>query len=147
MRFLEYELPYPVPLSSLRLMRAMSEHTQLTPERRIERLRVFNRRLKTSEQSVNVLKSWDIELDTALVELPGRTLPPENILFGNQKLYLCDARADWTHEFRNCTMYCHVDIKRWYVITPRRNLRETQNFVKLCQTVAQKMRMTIAEPR
>lgn len=125
----------------------MSEHTQLTPERRIERLRVFNRRLKTSEQSVNVLKSWEIELDTALVEIPGRVLPPENIVFGNQKLYLCDSRADWTHEFRSCAMYRHVDIKRWYVITPRRNFRETQNFVKFCQTVANKMRMTIAEPR
>lgn len=148
MGFLRYVLPYPVPLSSShRLMKAMSEHTQLSPERRIERLRVFNRRLNTSEQSVNVLKSWDIELDTALVEIPGRVLPPENILFGNQKLYSCDSRADWTQEFRNCVMYRHVDIKRWYVITPRRNLRETQNFVKLCQNVAGKMKMTIANPR
>lgn len=125
----------------------MSEHTQLPPDRRIERLRVFNRRLQTSEQSMNVLKSWDIELDKALVEIPGRVLPPEKIIFGNQKLYTCDARADWTFEFRNSTMFRHVDIKRWYVITPRRNLRETQNFVKLCQNVAGKMKMTIANPR
>lgn len=125
----------------------MSEHTQLPPNRRIERLLVFNRRLQTCEPSMNVLKSWDIELDKSLVEIPGRVLPPENIIFGNQKLYKCDARADWSFEFRHCTMYRHVDIKRWYVITPRRNLRETQNFVKLCQQVADKMGMKITNPR
>ncbi|XP_030561453.1 protein aubergine [Drosophila novamexicana] len=133
--------------SNFQLMKAMSEHTRLTPNRRIERLRVFNQRLQQSKLSAEVMKSWHIELDTALVEIPGRVLPPEKIVFGNEKRYLCDARADWTFEFRNNSMYKHVDIKRWYVITPRRNLREAQEFVKLCIRAANGMKMHIAEPR
>ncbi|TDG47295.1 hypothetical protein AWZ03_006288 [Drosophila navojoa] len=133
--------------SNFQLMKAMGEHTRLTPNRRIDRLRVFNQRLQESKQSVEVLKSWNIELDKSLVEIPGRVLPSEKIVFGNQKRYLCDARADWTFEFRSNSMFSHIDIKRWYVITLRRNLRETQEFVKLCIRAAAGMKMHISEPR
>ncbi|KAH8341382.1 hypothetical protein KR059_005676 [Drosophila kikkawai] len=133
--------------SNFRLMKAMSEHTRLTPDRRIERLRTFNQRLKSSKESMELMKSWQIELDTALVEIPARVLPPQNILLGNNKKYLCDSRADWSNEFRNSSMFSHVDIKRWLVITPRRSINQTQDFVRMCIRVAQGMRMTILDPR
>ncbi|XP_052851566.1 protein aubergine [Drosophila gunungcola] len=133
--------------ANFRLMKAMSEHTRLTPDRRIERLGVFNQRLKSAKESVETLKSWHIEIDSALVEIPARVLPPEKIVFGLNKRYLCDSRADWTNEFRNSSMFSHVDIKRWFVITPNRNLRETQEFVKMCIRVANGMKMHISEPR
>lgn len=125
----------------------MGEHTRLMPSRRIDRLRVFNQRLQQSKQSIEVLKSWNIELDKSLVEIPGRVLPSEKIVFANEKRYLCDARADWTFEFRNNSMFSHVDIKRWYVITPRQSLRETKEFVKMCIRAAAGMKMPIFEPR
>ncbi|XP_017059224.1 protein aubergine [Drosophila ficusphila] len=132
--------------ANFRLMKAMSEHTRLTPDRRIERLRVFNKRLKSSKESTDTLKSWNIELDSALVEIPGRVLLPEKVVFGQNRTYLCDNRADWTHEVRKQAMFSHVDIKRWYVITPSRNLRETQEFVKMCIRAANGMKMCISEP-
>ncbi|XP_033236349.1 protein aubergine-like [Drosophila pseudoobscura] len=133
--------------ANFQFMKAMSEFTRLNPDRRIERLRAFNKRLQSSKESMDVLKSWNIELDTALVDIPARVLFPEKIVFGNQKRFVCDNRADWTMEFRNNSMYSHVDIKRWYVITPQRNLRETEEFVKLCIRAASGMKMTISEPR
>ncbi|XP_061394627.1 protein aubergine [Musca vetustissima] len=133
--------------SDFRLMRAMSEHTRLNPNRRIDRLRAFNTRLQNSKESMDVLASWNMQLDKHLVEIPGRILPPERIVFGNQRKYVCDQNADWTREFRNTTMFSHVDIKRWYVIVARRNLREVQEFVKLCIRAAGSMKMHISEPR
>jgi len=70
-------------------MKAMSEHTRLTPDRRIERLRIFNQRLKSSKESTETLKSWNVELDSALVEIPARVLPAEKIVFGNNKREKC----------------------------------------------------------
>ncbi|EDW76026.2 uncharacterized protein Dwil_GK14888 [Drosophila willistoni] len=133
--------------SNFRLMKAMSEYTRLAPDRRIERLRAFNSRLKSSAQSMEVLKSWNIDLDVALVEIPARVLQPERILFGNQARFMCDHRADWSFEFRKNSMFSHMDIKRWYVITPQRHKREAQDFVKLCIRAASGMKMLIAEPR
>lgn len=128
-------------------MRAMSEHTRLTPNRRIERLRSFNSRLQNSRESMDVLALWNMQLDKHLVEIPGRILPPEKIVFGNRKKYVCDKHADWSREFRSTSMFSHVDIKRWYVVVPRRSLREVQEFVKMCIRAAGSMKMHISEPR
>lgn len=125
----------------------MSEHTRLEPKIRIDRLRKYNHRLQTSQASMQVLGSWNMQLDTQLVEVPGRVLPPEKIVFGNNKTFTCDQNADWTREFRNNSMYVHVDIKRWYVVVARRNLREVQEFVKMCIRAAASMKMHISEPR
>ncbi|XP_068150422.1 LOW QUALITY PROTEIN: protein aubergine-like [Drosophila tropicalis] len=133
--------------ANFRLMKAMSEHTRLAPDRRIERLRAFNSRLKSSAHSMEVLKSWNIDLGVALVEIPARVLPSEKIIFGNQMKFLCDHRADWSYEFRTNSMFTHVDIKRWYVIVPQRSKREAQEFVKMCMRAASGMKMLIAEPR
>jgi len=37
--------------------------------------------------------------------------------------------------------------ERWYAITPGRNLRETQEFVKMCIRAANRMNMHISKPR
>ncbi|XP_030369390.1 protein aubergine-like [Scaptodrosophila lebanonensis] len=132
--------------SNFRLMKAMSEHTRLPPGRRIERLLQFNNRLEASPQSLEVLTSWDLSLDKKLVEIPARVLHPEIILLGNNKQYTCDNRADWTGEFRNNMMYRHVDITRWAVVTPRRNIGETKEFVNYCIRAGSGMKMSIREP-
>ncbi|XP_067630737.1 protein aubergine [Eurosta solidaginis] len=132
--------------NNFRLMRAMSEFTRLPPERRIERLLTFNKRLQQAPESVELFKSWDMRLDTNLVETPGRIIPACKIIFGNQARYQCNEYADWTREFRNNSMYKHIDMKRWCVIAQQRNLREVQAFVQMCIKAANGMKMRIAEP-
>lgn len=66
---------------NFRMMRAMADHTRLNPDRRIERLETFNRRLQTSPESMEVFKTWQMELDRRLIDLPGRLLPQEMIFF------------------------------------------------------------------
>lgn len=70
-----------------RLMKAMSEHTRLAPNMRIERLKTFNKRLQETKESVENFKSWQFSLDQNLVELTGRVLNSEYIVFGNNKRY------------------------------------------------------------
>lgn len=66
----------------------MADHTRLNPDRRIERLETFNRRLQTSPESTEVFKTWQMELDRRLIELPGRLLPQEMIFFSTTAKYL-----------------------------------------------------------
>lgn len=62
-------------------MRAMADHTRLEPRGRMDRLRTFNRRLQQTEGSVRILKDWNMTLDRELVELSGRILDPQRIVF------------------------------------------------------------------
>ena len=70
------------------MMRAMADHTRLNPDRRIERLETFNRRLQTSPESMEVFKTWQMELDRRLIDLPGRLLPQEMIFFSTTAKYV-----------------------------------------------------------
>lgn len=129
------------------LMRAIADHTRLAPEPRIERLRTFHRRLDGAQSSKEVLKSWNLQLDSKLIELPGRIIRPEAILFANKKRYVCDKNADWNREFRNNSMFVQKEVRRWYVIVPQRFSRETNDFVRLMHQAASGMKMYLGEPR
>lgn len=63
------------------LMRTVADYTRLTPDKRIQRLETFNQRLQQCEDSSEVFKFWQTELDRRLVEVPARILAEEEILF------------------------------------------------------------------
>lgn len=64
-------------------MRLVADHTRANPGVRISRLAQFNRRLHGMNESIEVFRQWDLQLDNKLVEIPGRQLPYEKIIFGN----------------------------------------------------------------
>lgn len=66
-------------------MKVVSDHTRLTPAARVKRLHEFNRRLYGMSESMDAFREWDLQLDNKLVEIPGRQLPHEKIVFGSDK--------------------------------------------------------------
>lgn len=127
--------------SDFRMMRAMADHTRLNPDRRIERLETFNRRLQTTPDSMEVFKVWQMELDKRLVELPGRLLPEEIILCSaTAKGTPTGENADWTMIFRNNPMLSTVRLQRWFVVVPQRASREANDFLGCMNQVARGMR-------
>lgn len=64
-----------------RLMRALADHTRMNPDRRIERLQIFNKRLRTNADSEKILQEWNMKLDDRLVEVEGRILDQQKIVF------------------------------------------------------------------
>lgn len=68
------------------LTRELGNHTRLAPSARIQRLMVYNKRLQSNDASLAVFKDWNLALDPNLVEVKGRILRNELIVFGgNQK--------------------------------------------------------------
>lgn len=66
-------------------MRIVSDHTRLNPAVRVKRLHEFNRRLYGMNESMLAFKEWNLQLDNKLVEIPGRQLPYEKIVFADNK--------------------------------------------------------------
>lgn len=67
-------------------MKAMAEHTRMGPAARIERLYAFNRRLTAAQKENPVFSEWGLKLEPQLVHVNARTLPPERIYLGNNKM-------------------------------------------------------------
>lgn len=132
--------------ANFRLMKAVAEHTRVGPAQRIRRLLDFNRRLLNTPNSMKVLNDWNLKLDEALVEITGRELVQESILFGSKEVS-GKIDADWTSEFRNNRLYTTIPLTNWNVVTPRRSSRETTSFIRTLQDAVRNMGLSISEPR
>ncbi|XP_038122427.1 protein aubergine [Culex quinquefasciatus] len=132
------------------LMRALADHTRLTPDRRMQRLEAFNQRLQQTPESIEIFRYWKTELDRRLVELPGRVLHPEKILFHEQQLNMCvtpDASAEWQMAFRNNQMYRSERLQNWFLMVPRSWDRLVPGFVECLRQAARGMRFEVADPQ
>ena len=68
-------------------MKSIDEYTRMTPGNRIRKLLEFNQRLNSTADSTRVLEEWNMKLDGKLVEVPGRVLKNETILWGTAQKY------------------------------------------------------------
>ncbi|KAG4066173.1 hypothetical protein HA402_014473 [Bradysia odoriphaga] len=132
--------------SDHRLMSAVAIYTRLAPKARVERLNAFNQRLQSTTESVNNFKEWNFVLDKDMVQVNGRQLPNEKILFGGNKISVTNQEADWSREFRNISMYTSMHLKKWVVIVPQRKRREAEDFIGILQKSGMGMRYEIAKP-
>lgn len=66
-------------------MSAVAQYTRLGPSDRIKKLLDFNRRLQTTPDSMKVLNEWSMSLEHQMVELVGRKLDSESVVFGNNR--------------------------------------------------------------
>lgn len=64
-------------------MKAIADHTRMDPRKRMMALDRFNKRLQTTAASLDILRAWNFKLDDRLVEIDGRVLKSENIVYGN----------------------------------------------------------------
>jgi aubergine-like protein len=134
--------------SNFNLMRAMADYTRMDPQRRIERLIDFNKRIQNTPASVKQFDNFQTQLQPDLITLQARELDQENIIFGNDRKFASDSKnVDWTNPMKTNEMYFNVDMTRWGIIYPRRAAGDTEVFVKLLSEVARGMRYNMAQPK
>ncbi|KZC11749.1 Protein piwi [Dufourea novaeangliae] len=130
------------------LMRALSDHTRVSPKARIEKLMAFNRRLRSERAIVQELNEWNLKLDEKLVDIPGRILPPEKIVFARNVCGSAGPLANWTRELHNKTLFNPTRLRDWVVICMcRRMEHDVQRFLGILQECSRKMGCAIEAPR
>lgn len=111
--------------SNFQLMKKLSERTRVPPSNRIAKLLAFNQKLSTTPQIKDDFKRWNFNLDKNLIEVPGRVLPAEDIIFGkdarNQQIRVKPKNADWNFEMQDRPAFsAPTALKDWLVFVPSR---------------------------
>ncbi|XP_037936960.1 protein piwi-like [Teleopsis dalmanni] len=134
--------------SNFNLMRSLAEYTRMNPDRRIDRLMAFNRRLQSSENCTKIFNEWNLTLEKSLVEVTGRVLEPQKIVFNNQKVPAGDD-ADWTRHFRGSHMLTSPSrgLERWVFVYIGRQTRDMRNFTEALLRAANGLKFQISRPR
>lgn len=112
------------------LMKALSVYTRLNPEARIAKLRTFNERLRKEPKVIEELKDWKMTLDANLIEVPGRMLPPEKLIF-NRNAIIGSGQGDWGRNMQRAPLFRSKELKNWLVIGSDRerfNIEVSRNF-------------------
>ncbi|CAG9802484.1 unnamed protein product [Chironomus riparius] len=133
--------------SNFQLMKAMADYTRMDPRKRVERLMKFNDRISRTPKSAQIFEQFQTQLQTKLVELTGRQLNQEIILFGNGKSAKNDFRVDWTNPMKMNEMYANEPLHRWGIIFPTRAANDTYTFLKLLEEVAHGMKYDMKAPK
>lgn len=105
--------------SNFATMKEVAVHTRLAPGSRIERLLRFNERLRREEKVVQELHSWNMKLDRALVDVPGRVLPPERLIFG-KNYRITSGQGDWTRDMQRASLLVSKELRHWVIIVSHR---------------------------
>ncbi|KAG8042448.1 hypothetical protein G9C98_005082 [Cotesia typhae] len=132
--------------TNYKLMAKLATFTRLTPERRIDRLLHFNKRLQSDPKVVEEFSQWNLKLDTNVVEIPARVITPENLVFGNMKQSATQT-ADWTRHFRSARLIVCTKLAEWILIVPERIRRDAHSFVSNIIKVGQGMSFRISQPQ
>jgi len=83
-----------------RLMSSLAVETRLHPGKRIEKLMIFNKRLREVHAIEQELSEWNLQLDNRLLEVPARQLAVEKIFFGADMQTNAE-KGDWTKTMQN----------------------------------------------
>ncbi|XP_066593519.1 piwi-like protein Siwi [Prorops nasuta] len=127
------------------LMRALDKHTRVGPDVRIRKLMSFNARLLGERPIVNELSMWNMQLDSKLVEIPGRLLDPERLKFAKNVIKL-NEKADWTNDLRNIGLVESRPLRRWILFHDMRSRNEARDLVSTLQRVSQPLFFEISHP-
>ena len=68
----------------------------MNPQRRVDSIKSFAKRMTTTKEVKEVFDNWDMALQNDPKELKGRVLNPETVFLRKQVSYKL-SNADWTH--------------------------------------------------
>lgn len=125
-------------------MRQLSGETRLNPEKRIESLLKFSKRLFSANQTENTLSKYNLKFDQSLVEFTGRRIDDQKVYFGQGKFSM---GSEWQMAFKDKPMFICIEMQRWTTIYPRRVEREVEEFIENIRLTGSKMGFRINDPQ
>ncbi|XP_065335975.1 piwi-like protein Siwi [Cloeon dipterum] len=131
------------------LMASLAKFTRVEPQKRIDSLLNFGRRLMEKREIGNELSKWNMSFSPQLIRMQGRELPMETIIQGdasNPRRYEAGRNVDWTAKLRSNPLLVGVKMERWIAIVPRPIQQESMSFISLILQAARGMFMGMSEP-
>lgn len=111
------------------LMKALAVHTCISPESRVDKLMRFNNRLRQEPKVLQEFKDWNMTLDKDLLQVPGRVLSQERLIFARD-IKINSGRGDWTRDMQKAHLLHGKELTNWVMIANQRDSRtvEVNNF-------------------
>uniref|UniRef100_A0AAQ5YU09 Piwi-like protein 1 n=1 Tax=Amphiprion ocellaris TaxID=80972 RepID=A0AAQ5YU09_AMPOC len=128
------------------IMKDLSTHTRLTPDKREERLSRFVGNIQKDAEAQAELDKWGLSFDKQLLNVTGRILRGETIFQGSRSYEYNPMTADWAREMRGLALMQSPPLSNWLVLHTRRNYNEAQSLVQTLSKVSGPLGFRIQRP-
>jgi len=128
------------------VMKDLASHTRITPGQRQVSLRKFCENVANSPEARAELGKWGLELHSDTLKLEGRQLPPEKIIFGNQKSHSAGEQADWGRAATREHVISAVHLQNWLLLFTQRDQQRAMDFWNQMRREAPNMGIQVREP-
>ncbi|KAF6729960.1 Piwi-like protein 1 [Oryzias melastigma] len=116
--------------SDFTIMKDLSEHTRLSPDKRISCLSGFIEDINGNAAVQDELKKWGLGFDKHLLNLTARVLGPERIFQGQRSYEYNPMSGDWSREMRGIPIISSPPLNDWILLYTRRNSNEAQSLLQ-----------------
>uniref|UniRef100_A0A3Q1EIB0 Piwi-like RNA-mediated gene silencing 1 n=1 Tax=Acanthochromis polyacanthus TaxID=80966 RepID=A0A3Q1EIB0_9TELE len=129
-----------------RIMKDLSTHTRLTPDKRQQRLNRFVGNIQRNADAQTELEKWGLSFDKQLLNVTGRVLRGETIFQGSRSFDYNPATADWAREMRGLPLMQSPPLSTWLMFHTRRNYNEAQSLVQTLSKVSGPLGFRVQRP-
>lgn len=131
--------------NDFKFKKAVDEFTKLGPAERCNRLVSFIENFNKNPKVKQELDSWQINFSSGPVEITARVLPPEQLLFGDNKVKQLDMKTDWSNDIKGKVLQ-PVDIREWIIVYPRSKTGTAENFAATYAQTVRSMGIRASDP-
>ncbi|CAF4530190.1 unnamed protein product, partial [Rotaria magnacalcarata] len=128
------------------LMKEMSTYTHVGPNERFEQLNGFLNDIQKREEGRKELNKWQINLDKELVQLTGRTMEAEPIMYKDRTIKYNPLEADWSRDGRSLMHLSAKNLDKWILIYCQRDSQVAHSFVDALYKVCTPFGMRVDFP-
>lgn len=132
--------------NNFHLMKAVSEHTNVNPSNRVDRLLKMNQRILGTPGSQKVLNDWHVRLDHQLVQFEGRELPEIAIVYGGARERVAKG-GDWTRDFLQQQLFEKSKLTNWVVVVDKSLEMLTKKFLDTLRKSVSTIGWSFAQPK
>jgi len=133
--------------TDMRFKKALEAFSKVGPDERCNRLSSFVREFKTHEKVKTELAKWQMDFSTSPVELKGRTLEPETLMFGNGAIKKLNERADWGNDLKFVKLLKSIELRDWLIIYPSSKKNAAYTFIDLFKGVIRSLGIVANAPK
>ncbi|CAM9691716.1 unnamed protein product [Rangifer tarandus platyrhynchus] len=124
-----------------RMMRDLSAHTRMDPDRRQHKLLTFMDALRKNNTVQKELRDWNLELEAGFLSFSGRTLQDVRIHQGRRMFD--NHKADWSKNTREVPLLRAMSLDHWLIVYTKGNYGTALNLQQNLQKVTPKMGITV----
>lgn len=133
--------------NDFKVMKDIATFTRVTPQQRVRSFGQFCENLEKVPAAREVLANWGLRLDKRPLQMQGRQLEEEQVIFGNNRQFGAGRNADFGKYVTNNEVIHAINLTSWVVIHTKNDGKYARSFVEFMERNSKPMGINVSKPQ